>query len=223
MSAQEQLEMLLSATAFDSAGTKVGDVRQVYLDDATGRATFASVSTGIFSADAVVPLFGSRLLDGELHLGHKKAAIKDSPRFDNSEDALTPDQERDLLEHFGMEVPPLDPAEQPARTDSRPAAGGTAEAESDGKSENQAEPGTIPARRLASVSQPERTTTPGDDAGAAAPSKTPAPQAAKPAEKPVSEPGKQQPPAPQDPGSTKVDGPAQDAGSAKDSAPASDK
>lgn len=158
MSAQEQLEMLLSATAFDSAGTKVGDVRQVYLDDATGRATFASVSTGIFSADAVVPLFGSRLLDGELHLGHKKSAIKDSPRFDNSEDALTPDQERDLLEHFGMDAPPLDPtAEQrrdaAGREDATPAATDTSTA---GGDETKAEPGTIPARRLASVEQPEK-------------------------------------------------------------------
>ncbi|HJE90531.1 MAG TPA: hypothetical protein K8V11_05940 [Dietzia timorensis] len=193
MSAQEQLEMLLSATAFDSAGTKVGDVRQVYLDDATGRATFASVSTGIFSADAVVPLFGSRLLDGELHLGHKKAAIKESPRFDNSEDALTPDQERDLLEHFGMEAPPLDPAVEQRRdaTVREGAASGAADSDAGAASSNKdnakAEPGTIPARRLASVEQPEKPT-PGHDGGAAEPSASPAPQSAKPAETKVSEP-----------------------------------
>lgn len=199
MSAQEQLEMLLSATAFDSAGTKVGDVRQVYLDDATGRATFASVSTGIFSADAVVPLFGSRLLDGELHLGHKKAAIKESPRFDNSEDALTPDQERDLLEHFGMEAPPLDPAveqrrDATVREDSAPGAvdsdAGTASGDKNkdkNKDNAKAEPGTIPARRLASVEQPEKPT-PAYDGGAAEPSASPAPQSAKPAETKVSEP-----------------------------------
>ncbi|ANI91350.1 hypothetical protein [Dietzia timorensis] len=188
MSAQEQLEMLLSATAFDSAGTKVGDVRQVYLDDATGRATFASVSTGIFSADAVVPLFGSRLLDGELHLGHKKAAIKDSPRFDNSEDTLTPDQERDLLEHFGMDAPPLDPAAQQRRdaaaredASSEPAA-----SSAEGGDEAKAEPGTIPARRLASVEQPEKPGT--HDGGASANPASPAPQSTKPVETEVPEP-----------------------------------
>lgn len=195
MSAQEQLEMLLSATAFDSAGTKVGDVRQVYLDDATGRATFASVSTGIFSADAVVPLFGSRLLDGELHLGHKKAAIKESPRFDNSEDALTPDQERDLLEHFGMEAPPLDPAVEQRReaTVREGAASGAADSDAGSasgdkdKDNAKAEPGTIPARRLASVEQPEKPT-PTHDGGAAEPSASPEPQSAMPAETKVSEP-----------------------------------
>lgn len=191
MSAQEQLEMLLSATAFDSAGTKVGDVRQVYLDDATGRATFASVSTGIFSADAVVPLFGSRLLDGELHLGHKKSNIKDSPRFDNSEDSLTPDQERDLLEHFGMDAPPLDPAEQPAKPESRAAGSRADDVDTESGTSTKAEPGTIPARRLASVSQPDTKTT-AHDGGAAAPAKASAPQGAKPeakpAEKPVTEP-----------------------------------
>lgn len=190
MSAQEQLEMLLSATAFDSAGTKVGDVRQVYLDDATGRATFASVSTGIFSADAVVPLFGSRLLDGELHLGHKKAAIKDSPRFDNSEDALTPDQERDLLEHFGLDAPPLDPAAQqrPGAAARKDAPSEAADSPAQGSDEAKAEPGTIPARRLASVDQPEKPTT--GDGGAAAPSAPQAPQSAKPVETKVSEPAK---------------------------------
>lgn len=135
--------MLLSATAFDSVGTKVGDVRQVYLDDATGRATFATVATGIFSSDALVPLFGSRLLDGELHLAHTKATVKDSPRFDNTEDSLAPEQERDLLEHYGLEVPPLEGGADAAPSGDR--------AERPQEESGNEKPGTIPARRLASV------------------------------------------------------------------------
>ena len=102
---REQLDALLDAVAFDSAGVKIGPVRQVYVDDQSGKATFAGVATGLFSADAIVPLHGARLLDGELHVDHTRAAVRDSPRPDHTEDALTPDQELELLEHYGVEVP----------------------------------------------------------------------------------------------------------------------
>lgn len=105
MNLKEQLDALLDATAFDSTGTKVGSVRQVYVDDASGKLTFATASTGIFSADAIVPLHGARLLDSELHLDHTRSVIRDSPRPDNTEDALTPDQEVKLLEYYGIEAP----------------------------------------------------------------------------------------------------------------------
>ena len=92
MNLKDQLDALLDATAFDSTGTKIGAVRQVYVDDATGKITFATVSTGIFSSDAIVPLHGARLLDGELHVDHTRSAVRDSPRPDHTEDGLTPAQ-----------------------------------------------------------------------------------------------------------------------------------
>ncbi|GLB64085.1 hypothetical protein NCCP2495_19640 [Dietzia sp. NCCP-2495] len=101
---KEQLDALLDATAFDSTGTKVGAVRQVYVDDASGKITFATVSTGIFSADAIVPLHGARLLDRELHVDHTRAVIRDSPRPDDTEDGLSPEQEIKLLEYYGIEA-----------------------------------------------------------------------------------------------------------------------
>ncbi len=103
MTLRDQLDALLDATAFDSTGTKIGAVRQVYVDDATGKATFATVATGIFSSDAIVPLHGARLLDGELHVDHIRSAVRESPRPDHTEDALTPGQESDILEHYGIE------------------------------------------------------------------------------------------------------------------------
>lgn len=105
MNLKDQLDALLDATAFDSTGAKVGTVRQIYVDDASGKATFATVATGIFSADAIVPLHGARLLDDELHVDHTRAVIRDSPRPDNTEDALTPEQEARLLEYYGIETP----------------------------------------------------------------------------------------------------------------------
>ena len=105
MTLQDQLDALLEATAYDSTGTKIGAVRQVYVDNGTGKATFATVATGVFSADAIVPLHGARLLDDEVHLDHTRQAVKDSPRLDHTEDSLTPPQEAELLEHYGLEAP----------------------------------------------------------------------------------------------------------------------
>ena len=123
MNLKEQLDTLLDATAFDSTGTKIGAVRQVYVDDASGKLTFATVSTGIFSADAIVPLHGARLLDDELHVDHTRAVIRDSPRPENTEDALTPEQEVTLLEHYGLEAPARDrgAAESKPRPEPKPA------------------------------------------------------------------------------------------------------
>lgn len=105
MNLKDQLDALLDATAFDPTGTKIGAVRQVYVDDATGKVTFATVATGIFSADAIVPLHGARLLDDELHVDHSRSAVRDSPRPEKTEDGLRPDQELRLLEHYGVEAP----------------------------------------------------------------------------------------------------------------------
>ncbi|EYT65271.1 hypothetical protein H483_0101675 [Dietzia sp. UCD-THP] len=105
MTLKDQLDALLDATAFDSTGAKIGAVRQVYVDDASGKITFATVSTGIFSSDAIVPLYGARLLDDELHVDHTRAVIRDSPRPDHTEDALTPEQEVRLLEYYGIDAP----------------------------------------------------------------------------------------------------------------------
>lgn len=120
MNLKDQLDALLDATAFDSTGTKVGAVRQVYVDDASGKMTFATVTTGIFSADAIVPLHGARLLDDELHVDHTRNVIRDSPRPDRTEDGLTPDQESRLLEYYGIDAPARESAGAGESSKSKP-------------------------------------------------------------------------------------------------------
>ncbi|QGW23578.1 MULTISPECIES: PRC-barrel domain-containing protein [unclassified Dietzia] len=132
---KDQLDALLDATAFDSTGAKIGAVRQVYVDDASGKITFATVSTGIFSSDAIVPLHGARLLDDELHVDHTRAVIRDSPRPDHTEDALTPEQEVRLLEYYGIDAPTRERETAPATTE-KSAATAPAGAAADGKAKN---------------------------------------------------------------------------------------
>lgn len=105
MSLQDQLDALLDATVIDSAGVKVGKVERIYLDDVTGKATFATVSTGIFSADSTLPLYGAQLLEGELHVDHTKQKIKSAPHMKEIEDGLSPDVEADLCDYFGIDLP----------------------------------------------------------------------------------------------------------------------
>lgn len=190
MNLKEQLDALLDATAFDSTGTKVGSVRQVYVDDASGKLTFATVSTGIFSADAIVPLHGARLLDSELHLDHTRSVIRDSPRPDNTEDALTPDQEVKLLEYYGIEAPQRGrdtAATKPGMADpKKPDTKGDKPAEK--KSESTTErPKSAPGSTSSSSSSPSGTSSP-TNAAPSAPKAAPSPTAPKAAPSPTAAP-----------------------------------
>ena len=147
MTLKDQLDALLDSTAFDSTGTKIGAVRQVYVDDARGKITFATVSTGIFSSDAIVPLHGARLLDDELHVDHTRAVIRDSPRPDHTEDALTPEQEVKLLEYYGLEAP-----EKTGTPGTKPAGEKPAGEKSPGKTA----PGTVNLLWINCRPEPER-------------------------------------------------------------------
>ena len=162
MNHKDQLDALLDATAFDSTGAKIGAVRQVYVDDASGKITFAAVSTGIFSADAIVPLHGARLLDDELHVDHTRAVIRDSPRPDNTEDALTPEQEAKLLEYYGIETPTR--LRGTAAQSSGPSAGAAGKpAEDDGKTTSR---GAAKETAGAGAGNPTKTVGAGEDAAA---------------------------------------------------------
>ncbi len=60
MISTNNIEQLQSATVYDQSGDKVGKVGQVYLDDATGEPTWATVSTGLFgTSESFVPLQGA--------------------------------------------------------------------------------------------------------------------------------------------------------------------
>ncbi len=71
---------LVTATAFDRDGEKLGSVTEVYINDTTGQPDFVEVAHGLFGMDSsIVPLRGHRL-DGEnLQLAFSKDLIKDAP------------------------------------------------------------------------------------------------------------------------------------------------
>jgi hypothetical protein len=59
----QHVEDLIGDAVYDLGGAKIGKVKRVYVDNASGAPTWASVSTGLFSEDSLVPLAGARLRD----------------------------------------------------------------------------------------------------------------------------------------------------------------
>lgn len=95
---------LIGRKAFDSEGSKIGTVDEVYLDDATGQPEWAAVRTGLFSRDAFVPLEPSALDGDALRVPFARALIRDAPDFGVGRH-LSPEQELQLYHHYGLDVP----------------------------------------------------------------------------------------------------------------------
>jgi hypothetical protein len=67
-------------TAYDSQGSKIGPVQQVYLHDMSGRPDWVTVKTGLFGTkESFVPLAGARSDGQGLHLAYAKPMVKDAP------------------------------------------------------------------------------------------------------------------------------------------------
>ena len=102
MADYNRIEDLANATAFDVDGDKVGDVKDVYVNDTTGQPDFVSVNHGMFGGgDSIVPLRGHTLRDGELHLAFPKERIEDAPDLDENGHLTTEDQEA-FYRHYGL-------------------------------------------------------------------------------------------------------------------------
>jgi sporulation protein YlmC with PRC-barrel domain len=95
---------LIGRKAFDSQGTKIGTVDEVYLDDATGRPEWAAVRTGLFHRDAFVPLAPSEVAGDGLRVPFERELIKDAPDFGVGRH-LSPEQELQLYHHYGLALP----------------------------------------------------------------------------------------------------------------------
>ncbi|GAB2470044.1 PRC and DUF2382 domain-containing protein [Luteococcus sediminum] len=89
-------------TVIDSEGNKVGDVGQVYLDDATGRPEWVTVRTGLFGMkETFVPLQGENVSNGEIHVPYTKDQIKGAPSID-PEGHITEAEEAELYRYYSI-------------------------------------------------------------------------------------------------------------------------
>ena len=93
---------ILSSTAYDTDGDKVGKVEQVFLDDNTGEPTFLTVNTGLFGAkESFVPAKDARQDGDRVVLPYQKDVIKDAPKVD-ADQHLSPAEEEELYRYYEL-------------------------------------------------------------------------------------------------------------------------
>jgi hypothetical protein len=89
---------------FGTDGIKIGDIRHVFLDDATGEPEWVSVQIGLFgSGECFVPTHEATMVEGRLEVPYAKATVEDAPNVDvDAGGFLTMDEEHRLYEHYGI-------------------------------------------------------------------------------------------------------------------------
>ncbi|WP_051761512.1 PRC-barrel domain-containing protein [Microbispora rosea] len=105
MITHEQIPMVLDNPVHDLNGDKIGEVAQVFLDDATGRPKWLCVKTGLLrTKETFVPLHEANLTAGHVEVPYDKEHVKSAPDVDLDADGhLSAEQERELYRHYDMD------------------------------------------------------------------------------------------------------------------------
>jgi uncharacterized protein (TIGR02271 family) len=102
MISQDQVQQVIGTTAYDSNGDKLGKVGQIYFDDVTGEAEWATVNTGLFgTSESFVPIRDAEFSGDRLVVHHSKDRVKDAPNV-GDDGHLSPEEERVLYDHYGV-------------------------------------------------------------------------------------------------------------------------
>ncbi|MGP4029307.1 PRC and DUF2382 domain-containing protein [Actinomadura sp. 3N407] len=105
MQAQTQVRELMGMSVTDTNGTKVGTIKQVYLNDDSGTPEWVTVHTGWFGMrESFVPLSGARKSQDVLQVPYDKETIKGAPNVD-ADEHLSHAQIVDLYRHYGVRPP----------------------------------------------------------------------------------------------------------------------
>lgn len=103
MANNRQIRDLFNATAYDSNGDKLGDIKEVFVNDSTGQPDFIEVSHGLFGlSSSLVPLRGHRVEGEDLRLAFPKELIKDAPEF-NQDSHLSDTELEKLYAHYSLQ------------------------------------------------------------------------------------------------------------------------
>ncbi|MEV3961897.1 PRC and DUF2382 domain-containing protein [Nocardia sp. NPDC050193] len=100
----QKVEDLIGDAVYDTDGDKIGKVKRVYVNNASGAPTWAAVSTGLFSGDSLVPLAGAQLRsdDDQVQVRVDKQAVKSAPHLEH-DGLITDESERELFVHYGID------------------------------------------------------------------------------------------------------------------------
>ncbi len=105
MQTETQVRELMGTSVTDTHGTKVGTIKQVYLNDDSGAPEWVTVHTGWFGMrESFVPLSGARKSQDALQVPYDKETIKGAPNVD-ADEHLSHAQIVDLYRHYGVRPP----------------------------------------------------------------------------------------------------------------------
>jgi uncharacterized protein (TIGR02271 family) len=100
---QKSVERLYECDVIDARGDRIGSVKQVWLDEASGRPVWASVHTGLFGMrESFVPIQDAQVKDKHITVPVEKQKVKDAPEVDASGGRLSDAEQANLYEHYGM-------------------------------------------------------------------------------------------------------------------------
>ena len=82
---------------------KIGEITDIYVDDATGEPEWLAVKTGLFGMkSSFVPIAGASMMEDHVMVPYSKDTVKDAPNVD-ADGELSPEQELRLYEHYDMQ------------------------------------------------------------------------------------------------------------------------
>lgn len=100
---QKSVERLYECDVIDARGDRIGSVKQVWLDEASGQPVWASVHTGLFGMrESFVPIQDAQVKDKRITVPVEKQKVKDAPEVDASGGRLSDAEQAHLYEYYGM-------------------------------------------------------------------------------------------------------------------------
>ncbi|WP_236244756.1 DUF2382 domain-containing protein [Streptomyces sp. CC210A] len=105
MLSREQVPAVLDRPVYARDGSKIGEAKHVFLDDATGQPEWVTVSTGLFgSHESFVPVRDADVVEDHLEVPYDKDKVKGAPKADvEAGGHLSADEERRLYDYFEVD------------------------------------------------------------------------------------------------------------------------
>ena len=105
MITEQQIPRVLNNPLYDKRGSKVGDVKQVFLDDETGRPEWLGVQTGLMGTkQTFVPVSQAEWVSDHVEAGYEKDFIKQAPQVDVDPSGHMPaTEEQQLYRYYGLD------------------------------------------------------------------------------------------------------------------------
>jgi uncharacterized protein (TIGR02271 family) len=100
---QTAVNRLYECEVVDPHGENIGSVKQVWLDENSGRPLWAAVHTGLFGLkESLVPIQDAQVQDRRLRVPVDKRQVKDAPRIETGTGHITDAEQAELYQHYGM-------------------------------------------------------------------------------------------------------------------------